>query len=172
MIINKKTIALLLFIFPNIAISQICNSKVTKTTPNHHFTVNNDGTVTDKTTELTWKVCSEGQSWNNTDGSCTGTATTHNWQQALQAPITLNSQGGYAGKTDWRLPNINELKSIVENSCRRPFINLSIFPETPNDKFRSSTPRKGSSAWIVDFYKGHANTFGGTESLYYIRLVR
>ena len=35
------------------------------------YAINNDGTVTDPTTGLTWMRCAMGQSWNGT--TCTGT---------------------------------------------------------------------------------------------------
>jgi hypothetical protein len=139
-----------------------CNLAIEASTPSTDFTVNNDGTVSHKKTGLMWKVCSEGQVWSN--GSCTGVKV-YNWQQALQLPMTLNSSGGYAGYSDWRLPNIKELQSISEQQCSAPGINSSIFPSINDGSYWSSSPvaHDSSSAWSVNLFMrnsgaGSANT--------------
>ena len=157
-------VTILTLIIPSIAMSQVCSQNVTKTTPSHHFKVHGNGTVTDKATNLMWKVCSEGQTWSSTE--CTGTATNHNWKQALQIPAILNVSGGYAGYTDWRLPNINELQSIAELSCHDPAINKAVFFNTPYDiGYLSSSP---SSVRILDFRNGNITIINGRK----VRLVR
>lgn len=150
-----------------------CNGSTQVNTPDSDFTVNNDGTVSDSITGLMWKVCSEGQTWNNSDGSCTGTASTHNWQAALHIPQTLNAGGGFAGETDWRLPNVKELKSIVELKCSAPAINATIFNSTAVGYYRSSSPSAVNSdgAWVVYFGNGYDNdVYRGVS--YHVRLVR
>ena len=158
--------------------SQACHQNVIKTTPNHHFKINNDGTVTDKATNLMWKTCSEGQTWNSTE--CTGSATDHNWKQALQIPAILNVSGGYAGYTDWRLPNINELQSIAELSCYQPAINESVFFNTPSENYWSSSsrhPSPGSNVTsgfngLLNFKYGNVDFGTDREYQYKVRLVR
>ncbi|MBJ6938275.1 DUF1566 domain-containing protein, partial [Vibrio cholerae] len=93
------------------------NRATLATTPNTAFNDNGDGTVTHHTTGLIWQRCSLGQSWDGTD--CTGEATTFTWEEALAAA----AQHTFAGRNDWRLPNKNELVSIVEYRCYRPAIN-------------------------------------------------
>ncbi|MBP8284334.1 MAG: DUF1566 domain-containing protein, partial [Chromatiaceae bacterium] len=94
------------------AAAQTCKyGSIPATAPASRFTDNGDGTVTDRATGLQWQRCSEGQTWSS--GTCTGTATGHTWQVALQ----LAEAASYAGQSDWRLPNINELASIVEQAC-------------------------------------------------------
>ena len=83
---------------------QTCKySSIPATAPASRFTDNGDGTVTDKVTALQWKRCSEGQTWSG--GTCTGSATVGGWQWALQRADVAS----YAGRSDWRLPNIKEL---------------------------------------------------------------
>ena len=69
------------------------------------FKDNNDGTVTDKATGLMWmKVDSDKlKAGKNKDGKM-------NWQEALDWAENLE----YAGYSDWRLPNVKELQSIVD----------------------------------------------------------
>ena len=98
---------------------------------------NNDGTVTDARTGLLWTQCSLGQTW--TESGCEGAAADLTWKEALQASQQFNDNGGVAGHTDWRLPNIKELDSIVEHQCDSPAINLTFFPDTPSTTYLSST---------------------------------
>jgi hypothetical protein len=91
---------------------------------------NGDSTITDSASRLMWMRCSEGQL---KDDSCSGDATLNTWQAALNIPADLNMSGGHAGFTDWRLPNIKELTSLVEEACYSPAVNTERFPSTPGD---------------------------------------
>jgi hypothetical protein len=121
--------------------------------------------VTDLTTGLTWKRCSEGQ----TGASCLGAATTHSWTQAL----TLASSASHAGFTDWRLPNVDELYSLAETGCFGPSINAVVFPATVQLGYWSSTTRATSpgSAWEVVFNGAFINSNAKSISNH-VRLVR
>ena len=171
----KFTLTLLIFQFSfTNANAQTCNANIVATTPTNDFTVHNNGTVTHKPTGLMWKVCSEGQNWNSSDGSCTGAATTHTWQQALQIPQSLNTGGGFANQTDWRLPNLKELKSIVELSCYSPAINETIFNSTPSAVYWSSSPYAyyRNTAWGVLFDYGNDYINHYRSQGRHVRLVR
>ncbi|MFW5452885.1 DUF1566 domain-containing protein [Thioalkalivibrio sulfidiphilus] len=147
------------------------NDRLAPTTPMSEFALHEDGTTTHVTTGLVWMRCSLGQTWNGT--TCTGSASTYTWQQALQAVADLNSGGGFAGHTDWRLPNKNELNSIVERKCYEPAINGAIFPATPADWYWSSSPYAddATGAWNVSFNGGCVLASPKTE-LDRVRLVR
>jgi len=130
------------------------NDHLASTTPLSEFALHEDGTATHVTTGLTWMRCSLGQDWNGS--TCTGSASTYTWQQALQAVEFFNNDGGFAGHNDWRLPNKNELNSIVERKCYEPAINEAIFPGTPADWYWTSSPYAddASGAWNVSFNGG------------------
>lgn len=125
------------------------------TTPTERFTLNDDGTVLDKTTGLTWMRCVLGQRW--ADGTCSGTATRYKWQDTDWTKDTVNLEG-YGGYTDWRVPLVPELASIVELGCADQRVNLTVFPATPAIPFWSSMEKPGSGdyAYSLDFGAGGA----------------
>jgi len=144
-----------------------------RTTPDSRLTDNGDETVTDELTGLMWKQCSEGQSG---AGCATDGAGGMDWQAALNTAVAANAEGGgvgFAGYTDWRLPNLKELTSIVERGCDSPSINENYFPVTASGKYWSSSSHADpiSDAWYVNFESG--SNFGDPKSYdLYVRLVR
>ncbi len=143
------------------------NASVIESTPTSAFTDNGNGTVTHTLTGLIWKRCAEGQTWSG--ATCTGGATTFNWANALiQA-----KNASFAGQTDWRLPNLKELESIVESCGYSPSINQTLFPATPASYFwsGSSYVPDPAGAWSVDFSVGDTYAFLKSYA-YYARLVR
>jgi hypothetical protein len=159
-------------LLPILAGAQTCQSNsILATTPTNRFTINNDGTVSDTKTGLTWKKCSEGQS----GVDCRmGAAATYTWQGALQQAQSVNNNGGFAGYKNWRLPNMKELDSIVEKQCLDPSINLVVFPESQNNWYWSSSPFAyfSSNAWVVSFNYGGYSSNGNKSSNHFVRLVR
>jgi hypothetical protein len=87
----------------------------------------------------------------------------------------VNAQG-LCGTQDWRMPDVNELLSIVDNSLSypNPTIDTVYFPNATNMSFVwSSSPFAYGSgyAWSVDFYYGYVSYYG--EAGYgHVRLVR
>lgn len=149
-------------------------------TPSGDFEIHNNGTVTHKKTKLMWKVCPEGSDWDN-GTTCTDGDAGYTWQESLQHVSGLNSSGGFAGYSDWRLPNIKELLSIVEDQCHLTAINVDIFNagalELYYGVFWSSTPSIRNSgygldsAYFIDFRSGSSSSFT-RENTAQIRLVR
>ena len=130
--------------------AQSCNPNIPLATPNNRFTIINDGTVVDKKTGLMWMRCSLGQSW---DGNgCSGLSTNFSWIEAINA----GENSSFANHSDWRVPNIKELASILEDACYEPAINETIFPSTTEKYFWSSSPHAVDSAdqQYLDFVVG------------------
>jgi len=144
------------------------NTAVPATTPTSDFILNDtDGTAYHIKTGLTWKRCAEGQIWDGT--TCAGTAGGYAWPEALQ----LGPASGVAGFSDWRLPNLKELSSIVEQRNWSPAINTEVFPSAPLAYFWSASPYAPYSggAWVVVFSDGDVGA-SGKGSSDAVRLVR
>ena len=125
-------------------------------TANAEMVVNQDGTVTDTATGLMWQQDGAGQM---------------NWETALSYCENLV----LAGYDDWRLPNINELQSLVDYSTYDPAIDTSAFPHTMSYTYWSSTTYSNitDSAWSVHFYNGVVGTNYKLNNMYgSVRAVR
>jgi len=104
----------------------------------NRFIDNLDGTITDNLTNLIW------QKNIITD--------TLSWEEALNYSNTLT----LAGKNDWRLPNIKELRSLNDEFLVNPSLNSNFFIGNTIQKFWSSTtlPNQASKAWFYDTHFG------------------
>jgi hypothetical protein len=157
----------LLFFISSAEAEQTCKDSIKATAPDTSFTIGTDGTTTDNTTGLMWMRCSLGQKWE--ENTCRGTAAIFSWSDGLKAATGHE----FAGYTDWRVPNKNELESIVESRCFGPSINNVVFPATPPAYFWSSSPYAAAleGAWSVDFGYGTVNA-SVKSGFIHIRLVR
>ncbi|MBO4441859.1 DUF1566 domain-containing protein, partial [bacterium] len=94
-------------------------------------------------------------------------ATGKTWQEALSYCENL----AYAGYGDWRLPNKNELASLVNvEKSAKPY---SYFPDMPTGTFWSSSTRLNSKsyAWQMLFSTGLVSAYQKSGS-YNVRCVR
>lgn len=130
------------------------------------FVVKTDGTVGDYATGLIWKRCVEGQS----GAGCSGVATVMTWATAL----TAARNSSFAGFSDWRLPNKQELESIVDASCTSPALNTTLFPGLVSGWTWTGTtvPSGPTTAWAVNVAFGHVAADLKTGSSNTVRLVR
>ncbi len=130
------------------------------------YSDNGDGTVTDPTTGLTWMRCSMGQMWDGT--TCTGTASTYTWDQAnaLTGVVT------FAGLSDWRLPSLDELRSLIDyTQATSPATNQTLFPASPIFGFWSGSRYASNSYFAWGVSSGGASN-GLRSSSIEARLVR
>jgi hypothetical protein len=137
------------------------------------YVISTDGSeVTDQKTGLIWRRCVEGMSWDNAaipTPTCVGTSSVFSHEAALTRAKSQAATTGIA----WRLPNIQELASIVDSSTVNPALDATAFPATAASYFWSASPSVGnsSSAWFVNFYDGYVgSSLRGLT--YYVRLVR
>jgi len=129
-------------------------------------------TVTDDVTHLVWQRnvpavysgCSGGRpskpgeacKWTDADKYCRSTALS----------VVLGGEG-------WRLPRKIELESILDETRRRPAINIQAFPDAPEDSFWTATLYSGTSDyfWYVSFSDGADNANQIIDS-FRVRCVR
>jgi len=142
------------------------NADILITRPDSLYT-DHDDTVSDNKVGLMWQKCTLGLTGPNCATEAAALILT--WQAALAA-ANENTDYGYS---DWRLPNKNELESLLEDACFSPAINETLFPNTQSNPYWSSSPYAGNSAsaWGVNFLNGYVGDYdkyrGG-----YVRLVR
>jgi len=117
---------------------------------------NSKEVVVDNSTNLMWQDDNDVKS------------VTKTWVEAINYCENLN----FAGYSDWRLPNINELKSIVDYTKNNSAID-SEFSNVASVFYWSSSSVAGysDSAWLVYFYDGHDDGDDKSHS-YYVRCVR
>lgn len=132
-------------------------------TPNvDRYVDNKDGTITDTVTCLQWqKTTMDTKNGVGPD--------TYTWQEALAGSENLS----LAGHSDWRLPNRNELLSLVDYSRNHSAID-PVFATTtlPSDYWSSSTcDGLPDNARLVDFDSGWG-IVDDKSGAYYVRAVR
>lgn len=120
------------------------------------FAVLDDVAVIDRTTALMW-------SRENVPGG------RMNWVAAAEACKKLK----FGGHTDWRLPTIRELLTLVDYERHEPAIDTDAF-KCESSYYWTSSPlhsSPGGCAWGVDFGFGYAD-WGSQGGDVYVRAVR
>ncbi len=104
--------------------------------------------VRDAETGLMWQGCNAGRAGTVCEE---GTTVSKTWKEALAYCESLE-WGEYE---DWRLPNKNELQSILDYHSHPP-LNVSAFPQTSTSLHWTSSTHAGdpTKAWNVNFSRG------------------
>ena len=124
---------------------------------------NLDGTLFDSGTGLTWDRCVLGQTWSASIGACTGTPETLSWSAGLQRA----NLASFFGRSNWRVPNVKELESIVDRRCSSPALNPDLFRGNQETMTWSSTP-----GWAVNMADGSVLSGQVASTAMAVRLVR
>ena len=134
---------------------------------NDRYTYSTNSTeVTDASTGLTWRRCSEGQIFR--DDRCAGKATEVNFKGALaQAKKQANRDA------KWRVPTLQELETLVIKSAKPAVIDNQVFPDTVANRYWTSTVHETekTQALIVLFKDGHVFKYHRNNKAH-VRLVR
>lgn len=124
------------------------------------FTRDPNGTVSDSSYRLQWQD-------DYSDNS--NTIKESGWEAAILYCENLVLDG----KTDWRLPNINELKTIIDDTKLTGLI-FSTFLNTNRSDYWSATTYNAikNNAWTVDFNTGRSTYGNAKNSTQSVRCVR
>ncbi len=125
--------------------------------PSPRFVASNENSniIQDKLTGLEW---AKDAGTPTVSGTPTCTGGTKTWTAALDYVACLNTNN-YLGHSDWRLPNINELESLVngEASNTATWLNEQGFSNLQSDFYWASSIGANSStgSWVVDMSSGY-----------------
>jgi len=138
------------------------------------YTDNGDGTITDNATGLMWEKLTD-------DGSIHDWDDSYDWAQAFAVKIaTLNTPSCFAGHCDWRLPNFNELLTLVNWGTFGPAVDPVFHNGTTSFTqgslyWSSTTHEDPSRAWDVNFFFGFFGSYATADvksTGAYVRAVR
>jgi hypothetical protein len=146
------------------------------------YTDNGDGTISDDTTGLMWEKKDRSGGIHDYGNTYTwglhSSPYTMNGTMVTTLLAALNGGGGFAGHTDWRIPNLNELQSIANYHNTQPAVVsvfntscvsdctvdgaggttmcscISCWPTTTGTWTSTTFDTDRSSAWTVDFTDG------------------
>jgi hypothetical protein len=152
---------------------------------------NGDGTITDNKTGVMWEKKDQSGGIHDWGNSYTWSGASYGSTNIMDGTITttflaaLNAGGGFAGHTDWRIPNRFELESILNLQNVNPAVGTAFNTScaasctvltcscTQSNYYWSSTTYQNvpGYAWYVYYYDGYVN---GTNkhNYYYVRAVR
>ncbi len=124
--------------------------------------------VIDNTTGLMW----QNEPYSSQEQEAEKANTEHGkvlkWGNAFKYCEALELEG----YSDWRLPSLKELKSLVDYSRTNPSIDDNVFKVMPNYYWSSTLDASDDAyAWVVYFNDGY-DTYGPKDSSYYVRCVR
>jgi len=123
--------------------------------PQGNFVDNGDGTVTDTKTGLMWQQDEAGA-------------------MSFEDALTYSEDLQLADHSDWRLPNRNELQSLLDYSKNNPAIDTVAFPGAMSSYYWSSTTVVDYQgfAWRVEFGSGYVHSGSYKSTSRYVRAVR
>jgi hypothetical protein len=123
--------------------------------------------VLDRNTGLTWEIKSPAA------GDVNFCDDTYSWAEAQQTYIERLNRSKYGGFTDWRMPNKDELRSILDYGRSNPAVDTWYFPHCKNEFYwaRNTFEMDPNCGWVLFFGLGSATACGKTIRQF-VRAVR
>ena len=128
--------------------------------------------VRDNETSLIWEVKQKNDGVKNY-GDPNDADNTYTWDESSQKFINALNAAHWGGFSDWRLPSIAELKTLVDSKRTRPAINTGYFPNTQSSFYWSSTTHDSRTydAWGAFFDLGYY-VYNFKSLYFHVRAVR
>ncbi|MDY7039103.1 MAG: DUF1566 domain-containing protein, partial [Thermodesulfobacteriota bacterium] len=125
---------------------------------NNDFNDNNNGTITDKSTRLMWQK----------SGSLEGV----DWEGARRYVNELNHQH-FAGYSDWRLPTLEELASLMEGVWKNGDLFIEAVFDMQQKSCWSMDTHGSHKAWKANFHLGYIidSSFTSKNSVRAVRSI-
>ncbi len=117
--------------------------------------------VKDKNTGLIWEVKSPEA------GDVNYSQKKYNWRDSKNRYLERLNQESYAGRNDWRIPNRDELKSIISYDRENPALDSWYFPYTNNGLYWTSFTyeMQPNFAYVVSMGLGAATAISKKSKL-------
>ena len=135
--------------------------------------LNSNGTISDELTSLTWEV-KEGSDGTPNLSNPTDPDNSYSWDD-LNGFILLLNATNYGGFTDWRIPTVKELETILDLSIAEPgpTINNTLFPNCKAGSYWTADTDidNPAMAWAIDFSNSLDRISAKTDT-FSIRAVR
>lgn len=140
------------------------------------YTDNGDGTITDNNTRLMWEK-------KTSDDTIHDQQAMYTWADAVAVHVATLNETAFAEYTDWRLPNIRELQSILSYEKFGPAVSpvfvmgcvagCTACSCTTSSNYWTATSFAPDPkfAWFVDFSGATVNRDGKTQ-INRVRAVR
>jgi len=138
----------------------------------------NDGGLRDQDWTYTWYSTNSATNGGNEGGigssTCGGTLSAYSNRCNTANYIIAVNAVALCGFTDWRLPNIRELLTLVHYGASTPSIDTTYFPNTVASSFWSASSYGPfpAHAWFVQFIDDSVYALGKRDSGFRVRLVR
>lgn len=124
--------------------------------------------TSDIATGLVWTSCIRGRTG---IGCTTVGTTTFTYASAQTECSSLNSGSGFADRTDWRVPEMEEYISTFDHSTESPSINATYFPQTESFNYKSNTSNAASTGAFYPTFIQSSIGFGNYTDGHHLRCV-
>ena len=121
-------------LYPYSINAKSCSQETQNLSQNKFFSITPNGTIKHHPSELEFKQCLEGQTLKKK--GCHGKISELSWLEAENHA----SKHSYNNRHDWRLPKIEELQLLIDQTCKRPMLYRSLFPTLTSGQIWSASP--------------------------------